>query len=41
MAWVTYTQLDNKSFNKNRETHILERINGEWKLVFVSGLAEK
>jgi hypothetical protein len=39
--WLRYTQLNNMNNTKNRETRILERINGEWKLAFVSGLTEK
>lgn len=40
MAWVTYTQdvkQGEKTLQKARETRILERINGDWKIVFVSG----
>lgn len=40
MAWATYTQEVKEGGQikqKQRETRILERINGEWKIVFVSG----
>ena len=40
MAWVTYTQeikQGEKTLQKARETRILERINNDWKIVFVSG----
>jgi hypothetical protein len=38
MAWATYTQkaiANGKVLQTDRETRILERINGEWKLVYV------
>ena len=44
MAWATYTQKANangKILQTDRETRILERINGEWKLVYVGEQAMK
>jgi Domain of unknown function (DUF4440) len=41
MAWVTFTQVVNqndKVMQHQRQTRILEKINGDWKIVFVSGL---
>jgi Domain of unknown function (DUF4440) len=38
MAWATYTQkvvANGKTLQTDRETRILERINGEWKIVYV------
>ena len=38
MAWATYTQkgiANGKTIQTDRETRILERINGEWKIVYV------
>ena len=39
LAWATYTQKgidpDGKVIKTDRETRILERINGEWKIVYV------
>ena len=41
MAWATYnqkvTKKDGTAMQNQRQTRILERINGEWKIVFVSG----
>ncbi|WP_435355529.1 nuclear transport factor 2 family protein [Emticicia sp. SJ17W-69] len=44
MAWATYTQKVNangKILQTDRETRILERINGDWKLVYVGEQAMK
>jgi hypothetical protein len=38
MAWATYTQkaiANGKTLQTDRETRILERINGDWKIVYV------
>ncbi len=41
MAWVTYSQnvmVDGKKYQKARQTRILEKINGAWKLAFIGQL---
>ena len=45
MAWATFTQKmianDGTVTNTNRETRILERINGDWKIVYLGQQAMK
>lgn len=44
MAWATYTQkaaANGAVFKTDRETRILERLNGEWKIVYVGEQAMK